>query len=290
MACIMRIYIGLPKKLQPEYTIAACYILQRLLIQRKGQKTPFKLVIGRIPNVSYIVIYGCLAYVYIYSLLALGRTNKLSKRTKIRYLVSYDSINIYRVQDLSKDRVLRVKDVLFNKTTFYNLSILTTRFTTLIEYVVPIAEPTKEPKQYYDLYLAYYEANYTLQAEGVNKQVLPPIYPMSNQRLIGAEPYQLEYRTLAAFNTSSSFVPSNQPTLNNILAVQGLLDQPKSGVFVLANKSARNTVNNNNALSIDSTTAIDNYYINTLSNEIIDALTAEDRKELINRPNNALPQ
>ena len=49
--------------------------------------------------------------------------NKLKPNAWISYLVGYDFINIYRVQNLKLNRVIRVRDVTFNKDKFYNSNL-----------------------------------------------------------------------------------------------------------------------------------------------------------------------
>ena len=48
------------------------------------------------------------------------RLSKLDPRAYISYLISYNSINIYRIQILYKGIVISIRDVIFNKKTFFN--------------------------------------------------------------------------------------------------------------------------------------------------------------------------
>jgi hypothetical protein len=48
------------------------------------------------------------------------RLSKLDPRAYIGYLVSYNSTNIYRIWILYKGIVISIRDVIFNKRTFFN--------------------------------------------------------------------------------------------------------------------------------------------------------------------------
>ena len=48
------------------------------------------------------------------------KSEKLKPRAHIGYLVGYDSTNIFRIWIPSKQRVIRTRDVTFDKTLFYN--------------------------------------------------------------------------------------------------------------------------------------------------------------------------
>ena len=48
------------------------------------------------------------------------RLNKLDLRAHIGYLVGYDFINIYRIWILYKGIVIFIRDVIFNKKTFFD--------------------------------------------------------------------------------------------------------------------------------------------------------------------------
>jgi hypothetical protein len=59
-----------------------------------------------------MALIGCRAYVLNRKV---KRGDKLKSQTIIRYLVSYDSTNIFRIWILSKKRVIRTRDVVFKR-------------------------------------------------------------------------------------------------------------------------------------------------------------------------------
>jgi len=67
------------------------------------------------------------------------RLSKLDPRAHISYLVGYNSTNIYRIWILYKGIVISIRDVIFNKKTFFNgkrtdiLKDLHAKLDTLIE-------------------------------------------------------------------------------------------------------------------------------------------------------------
>ena len=48
------------------------------------------------------------------------RLIKLNPRAYIRHLISYNSTNVYRIWLPHEEMVISVRDVIFNKTTFFN--------------------------------------------------------------------------------------------------------------------------------------------------------------------------
>ena len=72
-------------------------------------------------QISHLCNYGCKAFIITND--AFKKTNYLNKlkpNAQISYLVSYNFINIYYVQNLKFNRVIRVRDITFNKDKFYN--------------------------------------------------------------------------------------------------------------------------------------------------------------------------
>ena len=62
-------------------------------------------------------VYGCKTYTLDKWV---KRRDKLGPYVLIRYLVGYNLTNIYRIWILSLYKVIRTRDVIFNKTSFYN--------------------------------------------------------------------------------------------------------------------------------------------------------------------------
>jgi hypothetical protein len=72
------------------------------------------------PDLSNIRIFGCKAYVRINKL---PRLAKLAPRAAISYLVGYEAYNIWRIWIPTNRRIIRARDVQFNKQEFYNPSL-----------------------------------------------------------------------------------------------------------------------------------------------------------------------
>jgi len=64
MARTMLIESGLPKSFWSEAVDTASYILNRGLIRPKINKTPYELLKGRKPNISYFRIFGCKCFIH----------------------------------------------------------------------------------------------------------------------------------------------------------------------------------------------------------------------------------
>ena len=72
-------------------------------------------------QIGYLCNYSCKAFIITNN--ALKKTNYLNKlelNAWISYLVGYDSTNIYCIWNPKLDRVVCVRDVIFNKDEFYN--------------------------------------------------------------------------------------------------------------------------------------------------------------------------
>jgi hypothetical protein len=105
----LRISSGLPKTLTNELAVAAVQLLNTTPVKSLGWKTPHKVIFNTKPLVAHYSPIGCRAYVYRRDIKAADKTEP---RAHIRYLVGYDSSNIYRVWIPSLDRVIRTRDVI----------------------------------------------------------------------------------------------------------------------------------------------------------------------------------
>ena len=108
----MRVFLRFLSLLQPEIMLAVIYLQNRTLIKLKGWKTPYELAFGKPPNISYLKVYGYKAYALRYKI---PKTNKLKSRVKLSYLVGYKSTNIYKIWIPAINKVIRTKNVTFNK-------------------------------------------------------------------------------------------------------------------------------------------------------------------------------
>jgi hypothetical protein len=91
--CI-RIAARLSSNLWPKIVKTAAYLNNRIPKRRLTWKTPFEALIKQKPNLAYLHAYGCKAYPLNKHI---PRTEKLEPRAYIRYLMGYDSTNIYRI-------------------------------------------------------------------------------------------------------------------------------------------------------------------------------------------------
>ena len=53
-----------PKALWAEATNTACYASNRLFLQKFLSKTPYELLNGKKPDVSFFQVFGCKCYIY----------------------------------------------------------------------------------------------------------------------------------------------------------------------------------------------------------------------------------
>jgi hypothetical protein len=80
-------------------------------------KTLYKALIQSKPNLFHLRVYGYRTYPLNKHI---PRLEKLQARAHIEYLTGYDSSNIYRVWIPSQEKVVRTRDITFNKELFYN--------------------------------------------------------------------------------------------------------------------------------------------------------------------------
>ena len=71
-------------------------------------------------------------------------------KAQISHLTNYDSTNIYRIQILISNKVIRIKDIKFNDTLFYDPSdlMLSILRTTEAKTVIDILEISDESEKY----------------------------------------------------------------------------------------------------------------------------------------------
>ena len=72
------------------------------------------------PEISYLRVYGCKAYVLLKGLLAPKLSEKLKPRAFAGYLVGYDSTNIYRIWNPATYTVKGYRDVIFDENERYH--------------------------------------------------------------------------------------------------------------------------------------------------------------------------
>ncbi|GJY68363.1 putative ribonuclease H-like domain-containing protein [Tanacetum coccineum] len=92
----------LPNTFWAEAVSTACYVLNRVLVTKPQTKTPYELIIGKIPIISYIRPFGC----YVTILNTIDHLGKFEGKSDERFLVGY-SLNskAFRVYNLETKRV-----------------------------------------------------------------------------------------------------------------------------------------------------------------------------------------
>ena len=76
----------------------------------------------------------------------------MSSRTQINYLTNYDSTNIYRIQIFINNKIIRIKNVKFNDTLFYDpsdlvFSVLRTIEIKVVINILEILDESEEQEQ-----------------------------------------------------------------------------------------------------------------------------------------------
>ena len=103
---------GTPEKFWAEAINTACHASNRVYLHRLLKKTPYELLIGRKPNVSYFRVFGCKCFIYKKK----ERLGKFEKRCDIGFLVGYASNSkAYRVFNNATGFVEETCDVEFDE-------------------------------------------------------------------------------------------------------------------------------------------------------------------------------
>ncbi|GJU52191.1 putative ribonuclease H-like domain-containing protein [Tanacetum coccineum] len=92
----------LPNTFWAEAVSTACYVLNRVLVTKRQNKTPYELITGKIPIISYIRPFGC----HVYILNTIDHLGKFYEKSDEGFLVGY-SLNskAFRVYNLETKRV-----------------------------------------------------------------------------------------------------------------------------------------------------------------------------------------
>jgi hypothetical protein len=120
----MRIRTNLSANMWSKIFKSIDYLNNRILRRALNWKISFKALIEIKSNLSHLQSYECRAY-FLKNIIL--KKNRLKSKAFIDYLMRYDFINIFRIWISSRMRVVRIKDVLFDKTLFYDLAKLDSR-------------------------------------------------------------------------------------------------------------------------------------------------------------------
>jgi hypothetical protein len=124
----MRISSHLPAELWREVTRAAVYLYNQTPRYYYNWNTPYERfftsltmrngvqITDQKPQQAHLRVYGCKAYAASSTYLnKRERLKCLNPHNWIRYLVGYDSTNVYRIWNPKKNRIERVRDVIFDE-------------------------------------------------------------------------------------------------------------------------------------------------------------------------------
>jgi hypothetical protein len=126
---IMRIETNLSINMWSKVFKKVDYLSNRTLRRALIWKILFETLIEKKSNLSHLQSYECRAY-FLKNIIL--RKNRLKSRAFIDYLVRYDFINIFRIWISNRMRIIRIRDVLFDKTLFYDFAKLDSKHLLII--------------------------------------------------------------------------------------------------------------------------------------------------------------
>ena len=134
----MRHYAGLSEGFWKLAVETAVHIYNRQPIRRANWATPMELWNGKVPDVSYFRVFGCLAYVHVQKE---QRKNKLTPRAKPMIFVGYEpGSKGYRFWDKQTRSLVLSRDAVFDESSFLNR-----QSSPLPVEPVPAPAPTSKP-------------------------------------------------------------------------------------------------------------------------------------------------
>jgi hypothetical protein len=95
------------------------YLNNRTLKRALVWKTFFEILIEKKSNLAHLQSYKYRTY-FLKNIIS--RKNRLKSKAFIDYLVKYDFINIFRIWIFSRMQIVRIRNVLFDKTLFYDFA------------------------------------------------------------------------------------------------------------------------------------------------------------------------
>jgi hypothetical protein len=128
-ARIMWIKTNLSTNLWSKIFKSIDYLNNRIFRRALVWKTLFEVLTRKKSNLTHLQSYECRAY-FLKNIIS--RKNRLKSRAFIKYLVKYDFTNIFRIWIFNRMRIIRIKNVIFDKTLFYDLAKLNSRHLLMI--------------------------------------------------------------------------------------------------------------------------------------------------------------
>ena len=113
----MRISNHLSKNLWSEIYKIDDYINNRTSKRNLKWLISYEILFEKVFNLFHLHSYDCRAYFFRQKIF---KKNKLKFRVIIDYFVDYNSINIFRIWMLSKTKMIKTKNVIFDYSKFYN--------------------------------------------------------------------------------------------------------------------------------------------------------------------------
>ncbi|GJY62749.1 putative ribonuclease H-like domain-containing protein [Tanacetum coccineum] len=106
----MLAYSFLPTMFWTEVVATACYVLNRVLVTNPYNKTPYELLTGIVPTISYLKPFGC----HVTILNTIDQLGKFDRKSDEGFLVGYSTQGkAYRVYNLASKRVEETINVKF---------------------------------------------------------------------------------------------------------------------------------------------------------------------------------
>jgi hypothetical protein len=126
---IIRIETNLSANLWSNIFKSIDYLNNRIFKKALIWKTFFETLTKKKSNLTHLQSYECRAY-FLKNIIS--RKNRLKSRAFIDYLVRYDFTNIFRIWISSRMRIVRIKNVIFDKTLFYDFAKLNSKYLLII--------------------------------------------------------------------------------------------------------------------------------------------------------------
>ncbi len=126
---VMRIKTNLSTNMWSKMFKSVDYLNNRTLKRALKWKISFEILIEKKSNLTHLQSYECRVY-FLKNIIS--KKNRLKSRAFIDYLVKYNFTNIFRIWIFSRMRIVRIKDVFFDKTLFYDFAKLDSKHLLII--------------------------------------------------------------------------------------------------------------------------------------------------------------
>jgi hypothetical protein len=126
---VMRIKTNLSTNLWSKIFKSVDYLNNRTLKRVLIWKTFFEVLTKEKSNLAHLQSYECQAY-FLKNIIS--RKKRLKSRAFINYFVKYNFTNIFRIWIFNRMRIILIKDVIFDKTLFYDLTKLDSKHLLII--------------------------------------------------------------------------------------------------------------------------------------------------------------